>query len=286
MRPPERLAVTATLAVSLVLAAFRPAGAGTGLFVLAAALLITAGIALLVDVGGRLGLLRDVSPFALLVTLYTQLKPTIEALNDARYDGLFARLDDRYLGALVRIWRGALGRPDAFTDAVYLAYVSFYFMPVAVLLAVRASRDRGTFERAAFTVLFGFILSYVGYLFWPTSGPRLSPAEEVGLGGGPVSQAVRAFLRSAGVNTLDAFPSGHTALSMLSAWIGSRLFPRAAPFLWAWSGAIVFSTIYVHVHYVCDLFGGVLLFGLTLLVVPAAWRLMSGSPSPSPRTER
>ena len=276
MSPPERLAVAAALAVSPVLAVFRPAGAGTGLLVLAVALGSSAVLAVSVDVGGRLGALRDAAPFAVLVTIYTQVVLTVEALNGARYDALFASLDERWMGALVRVWRGALGRPDAFTDAVYLVYVSVYFMPVVVLLFARACRDRETFERAAFTVLLGFILSYVGYLLWPTSGPRLTRAQEVALGGGAVSRAVRAFLRAAGVNTLDAFPSGHTALSMLSAWIGMRLFPRAAPFVWAWSGAVVFSTVYVHVHYVCDLVGGVLLFGLTLFAAPAAWRLMQG----------
>ena len=282
MRPPQRLAATCLLALSAVLAWYRPPGATIGIVAAAAMLGLLLILATVGATGGALGLARDVAPFGSVVVVYTQLQPAVEALNPARYDALFGGLDQRFFSGLVQAWRGALGRPGWFTDANYVAYVSFYLLPACALLWVRARRDRATFEQAALIVLLGFCLSYLGYVLWPTSGPRLGPAEEQALGGGLVSHAVRAFLSWAEVNKLDAFPSGHAAISVLSAWVATRLMGRRALPLWAWATAVVFSTIYIHVHYATDLLGGLALFAITLLLAPAAWRALDRVRPPSP----
>ncbi len=228
--------------------------------------------------GGLLGLARDAMPYAVMVVLFTHLQPAIEALNPARYDALLSELDQRWFGALVAAWLGVLGRAAPFTDAVYLVYVGFYLLPVVVLLSIRTWRGRARMEWDSFTVLVGFYLSFVGYFLWPTAGPRLPASQEALLGGGAVSQAVRAFLHASEGTTLDAFPSGHTGLALLTAYLGVRAFPRAAVPLLAWTGGVIFSTVYVHVHYAVDLLGGVGLMLLTLPLAPPMRRLLGGSP--------
>jgi len=176
MRPSERLASLAVVLLSAVLATLRPPGAPIALVVLAVTLAAAVALALGLRGSERLALLRDVAPFAVMVIVFSLLQPAIEAVNPARYDALLAGLDARWFGALVRAWRGALGRPRTFTDVAYLAYASFYLFPVVVLLTIRARRGADRFEQAAFTVLLGFFLSYVGYFLWPASGPRLGGA--------------------------------------------------------------------------------------------------------------
>jgi membrane-associated phospholipid phosphatase len=271
MTATERLGALALLALSLILALARPEGTAAHLLVVALALAATLALTRIRAKVGALGLLRDLAPFAVMLVIFTQLQPAIEATRAVRYDAFFAQLDERWLGGLVRAWHGALGRPDALTDAAYVVYWSFYALPLVVLLPVRR-RERPAFDRAAFLILLGFYLSFVGYFLWPTSGPRLQPAEEAALGGGAITRAVQGFLRVAEATTLDAFPSGHTAISMLSAHVGARHFPRAAAALWAWAAAIVFATVYIHVHYAVDLLGGAALFGVTLLLAPWGWR--------------
>lgn len=277
MNAQERLGAVAVLALSLILGALRPPGAGPALAVLAVALAATLALARLGFRHGLPGLIRDAVPFAVVVAVFGELQHGIEALNPARYDVFLSGLDRRWLGAAVLAWRGALGRPALLTDASYLAYASFYFLPVVVLLAAWVRRDHRAFGRASFTVLLGFYLSYVGYFLWPALGPRLAPSEEAALlGGGAVSHAVRSFLRAAEGTTLDAFPSGHAAISMLAVHVGTRLFPRVGPLLWAWAAAIVFSTVYVQAHYAVDVAAGALLYLLTLPAVPWAARLLGG----------
>lgn len=276
MRPSERLGALAILCLSLLLAVLRPAGAPGSLAALGVALAATVALARLAGKGGPSGLVRDAAPYAVVLLVFSLLQPAIEAVNPARYDALLAGLDQRWLGGLVRAWCGALGRPDALTDAAYLAYASFYFLPVVVLSAARARRAAGTFERASFTVLLGFYLSFVGYFCTPTLGPRLPRSQEALLGGGIVSQAVRDFLHAAEATTLDGFPSGHAAISLVAAHLGARLFPRAAWPLLAWAAAVVFATVYIQAHYVVDVLAGVLLYGLTLGLAPRARRCLGG----------
>jgi membrane-associated phospholipid phosphatase len=205
--------------------------------------------------------------------VYLLLQPLIEITVPWRADAALAAWDAQCCAGLVHAWQNALGRPAALTDAVYLAYGSYYLLPL--LVAAQAwRRGAETFERSAFALLLGFYLSYLGYFLWPASGPRVPQADEnLILGGGSISEAVRAFLRHAEWTTLDAFPSGHTAVSLIACTIGSRLMSRAATAgLWLWGAAIVFATVYIHVHYVVDLLAGlVLALGVLALAEWPPW---------------
>jgi len=255
MRPSELL----TLILLAVLMAVALVGTPPALSSAAACAFLT-GCTVVVARRARPGsLLRDYFPVVTVILVFMILEPVILGVNSRRWDAYFAAVDDRWFASLVMTWRGAFGRPAAFTDAVYLVYVSYYLVPIA---AVTLGRARGTEagEAATFPVLLTFWVSFAGYLLWPTAGPRLDPAEEaLRLGGGAVSDAVRAFLHAAEKTRLDAFPSGHTAVALVSAWAGARAAPRLRLPLHAWALLVVFSTVYIHVHYVADVAAGAVL---------------------------
>jgi membrane-associated phospholipid phosphatase len=275
MRPSERLTALFLLALSASSAVLAPGP--SRLLVLLVLFLATWLLARTGARGGPLGVARElVLPAVVVVATFAVLEPLIEAVHASRLDPLLAATDARWFGPLVAAWQEALGRPAWLTDLAYLAYVSFYLLPVAAFLLARPHGARPR-EATAFCVLFGFYASYLGYLVWPASGPRLPPAEEAALGGGLIAEAIRWFLARAEATVLDAFPSGHTALSLVAATLGARQSPRLAPALFAWAAAVVFSTVYVHVHYVTDLVAGAALAVVTLLVAPAA----AGAPGPS-----
>jgi membrane-associated phospholipid phosphatase len=252
MRPSELVSLAA-LAALLALAI---AGTPRALAPAAAFAALAACTVLVGRLARRGSLLRDYFPAVAVILVFLFLEPVIEGVNPRRWDAFFAAVDGRWLAGLVASWRGAFGRPSAFTDAVYLAYVSYYLLPLAVLTLARA-RGTEVCERVTFAVLLTFWLSFAGYFLLPTSGPRIPPAEEaLRLGGGAVAMAVRAFLHVAETTRLDAFPSGHTAVSIVSAWAGARAAPRLRAPLLAWAGMVVFSTVYVHVHYAVDVVAG------------------------------
>lgn len=273
LRPSERLTGIALAGLLAVTLALRPDGWGLRTAAFAGMLL------LVLRLGRAKSLLRDFAPVALLPAIFLLLQPLVAA-NPARWDAALAAADARWFGALAPAWQGAFGRPALFTDLVYLAYASFYFLPLGVALLTRLRLGAERYERTAFTLLLGFYLSFLGYFLWPAEGPRVPAAlEATQLGGGMVSHAIRAFLHGAEATTLDAFPSGHTALSVLPAVLATRPFPRLAPLVWAWAAAIVFATVYISAHYVVDLAAGLLLAGLTLALAPWLSRRLGSEPS-------
>lgn len=272
MRSSERL----TLAFLAALSALAlPSLPGSGLSLVAFAALAAATVILAREGESVPRVVRDFFPVALVIAVYLALEPVISGGNPGRWDAVLAAWDERWASGLVAAWRGALGRRAAAVDAMYLAYLSYYLVPiVAVILARRHGHE--PFERAVFTVLLCYYGSFAGYLIFPTSGPRLPPEDEARLlGGGAVSELVREFLRVAEKTRLDAFPSGHTAISLVSGFVGSRAAPRAAPALAAWIVAVVYSTVYVHVHYVVDVLAGIALAGAVVAGAGAAYRILA-----------
>ena len=266
MRSSEWLTLLAALGLSAVTAAVQPPGAALRLVAFVGIALATLVLAR-APARGALGFLRDWLPVAVILVVFLLLQPIIEAAVPWRLDAALAAFDARYLARAVALWQGAFGRPAAFTDGVYLAYCSYYFLPVTAA-AIAWRRGPEAFHRVVFPLLLGFYLTFLGYILLPASGPRLpSAAEAQALGGGVPSEIVRAFLHAAEATTLDAFPSGHTTIAVLSAVGGSRLVGRGTgAALWLWAAAVVFSTVYIHVHYAIDVVAGLALAALVLCV--------------------
>jgi membrane-associated phospholipid phosphatase len=250
------IAFVAFLAAVAVVKAEEPVAVLTTLGILAGAFFV-AGLW-----GTRSDLGRVVHAFLPLpgvVTVFNVAGPLIGALNPARWDPTFAAFDAHVFGALVPAWRGLAGRPAGLTDLASVAYVSYYFIPFGMCIALWVQRRRREYDELAFVLIATLLVSYAGYFVFPTTGPRVPQELEVAvLGGGNLSVRVRDFLRAAELNVLDAFPSGHTALSLVFLGYGWRLFPRWSvriPLLLSVVG-IVFATVYLSLHYVVDLCAG------------------------------
>ena len=210
-------------------------------------------------------------PLPIVVTIFNVAGPLIGALNPLRFDGTMAALDASWFGPLVPAWRQLLGRPDWLTDGASLAYVSYYFIPFGMCIALWVQGRWKDFDDLGFGLITTLLLSYIGYFLVPTTGPRVPHELELQvLGGGTFSARVRDFLRAAEVNQLDAFPSGHTALSLVYLGYGWRLYPTwkiRIPLAISVVG-IIFATVYLSLHYAVDLVAGALL----ALAVPMAVR--------------
>ncbi len=265
MRPSERLTTAFLLALSATAAVARPPDHPWLPLAFGA---LAAATALLARIGARSGrwlLARDLFPAVVVLTTFSLLQPAIVALVPWRLDAALAASDDRWLGPLVASWRGFLGRPAPLTDATYLLYLSFYFLPLAAALAARVRQGEQGFERALLVILGTFYASWVGYFLFPAEGPRLAPALEAAvIGGGAISEASRAFLRAAEATTLDAFPSGHTAVSLVAAAVAPATSRWSRACWWGWAIGVVFATVYVHVHYASDVIAGGLLAAVAL----------------------
>jgi membrane-associated phospholipid phosphatase len=209
---------------------------------------------------------HDFSPALLLPVLFNTLGPVIDCVNPQRWDPTFARLDGVVFGSAAFTWHHAFGRPSWLTDLTYVLYVSYYVLPVVLAVLLHRRSDREQFQEFVFAIVMCFYVTYVGYVLFPTLGPRIPPdAEAAVLGGGVVSDVIRAFLHFAERTQTDAFPSGHTAVALVCLLLGWRMLPRSRVPLGLVVGGIIFTTVYLHYHYVVDVAAGTVL-GLAIPV--------------------
>ncbi|MBS2029064.1 MAG: phosphatase PAP2 family protein [Deltaproteobacteria bacterium] len=213
--------------------------------------------------------IHDLSPIVAIILFFELCGPLVDSSAPSLIDGSLRATDVRYFSVVGEAWRDALHRPAWLTDLASVSYVSFYFIPTAIALTLHAQGRAHEFRRFAFTLTATFFASYVLYFVTPALGPRLPPAvEDHVLGGGVVSAWVRHFVHALEGAPLDAFPSGHTAGSLVFAVLGSRAFPRWAPALVASAALIIFSTVYLSYHYVTDVAGGAALAAAMLGLQP------------------
>lgn len=220
--------------------------------------------------------LHDFLPVANVILLFNLSGPVIAASPAGRGDASLAALDRALFGALPTAWFGLLGRPAWLVDAAAIVYFSYYLIPVAIGAALYRAGRRADFERMVFTVVATFLLSYLLYFAAPSLGPRVPPGREAEvLGGGALNRALLSFLHATEWNALDAFPSGHTAVSLVLLGLTWQMLPRWRAPMVALVAGIVFSTVYLSLHYVVDLVAGALLAALMPFAAPVLHQMMS-----------
>jgi len=225
-------------------------------------------------------LVHDFLPVLLVIAIFSVSGPVIATANPSRWDARLAALDRTLFGSLPEAWVGLLGRPVWLDDLASALYASYYVIPVVMGVTLYRRGLRREFEHFSFCVVATFLLSYAGYLIAPAYGPRVPAAEAAArLGGGPLTEALRSFLATAELNQLDAFPSGHTALSLVFVWLGWRRFPRWRPVLIAFALGIVFSAVYLSLHYVIDIVAGAALATVMPCLGPFLERRLAARPA-------
>ena len=139
---------------------------------------------------------------------------------------------------------------------------------------------RAEFEEALFGIILCFYLSYLGYLLVPAVGPRftLQHLQTSGLQAGPFITSLQEILNRLEHNKTDAFPSGHTAIALVSliyAWKlrEKLLFRLLVPVVLA----LLVSTVYLRYHYVIDVIAGIALAVNDVILAAPLERLLSGA---------
>ena len=209
---------------------------------------------------------------------FNSLGTLITFLHDTTIDASLIRIDQAIFGVHPTVWLERLFTP-LLTDMLQLAYVSYYFIPLALGIILINRGRTAEFEEVLFGILLCFYLSYVGYLLFPAIGPRftLSHLQTTDLQGSTLMAAIQDGLNALEKNKTDAFPSGHTAISLLClyyAWkerekvLFATLFPLVT--------GLVVSTVYLRYHYVIDVIAGAGLTGLTIMLAPVLRRALSG----------
>jgi len=210
---------------------------------------------------------------------FNSLGALIASIHATTCDAFLITVDHAIFGVHPTVWLERFISP-ALSAALQFAYISYYCIPLSLGIILIAKGRFREFEEVLFGILLCFYLSYTGYLLFPAIGPRftLDHLQSGGLQLAPLIAAIQETLNSLEKNKTDAFPSGHTAVSLMSlyyAWcLGERkLFTALVPLV----TALLISTVYLRYHYVIDVIAGIALTALTIALAPRLRRLLTSA---------
>ena len=209
--------------------------------------------------------------------VFNSLGVLIASIHPTTCDAHLIAIDHAIFGAHPTVWLERFISPTL-SATLQFAYISYYCIPLSIGIILIARGRFREFEEVLFGILLCFYLSYLGYLLFPAIGPRftLSHLQNGGLQFPPLLAAIQDTLNNLEKNKTDAFPSGHTAVSLMSLYYAwslreRKLFTVLVPTV----TALLISTVYLRYHYVIDVIAGVALTGLTIGLAPALRRLLS-----------
>lgn len=231
---------------------------------------------------GALRLAVNFYPMAVIPMIYESLGVLIPAVRGGEKDAWLVAADRAVFHLDPTVWLERFVWPPL-TDLLLIAYATYYFFPIFVGAALW-KKNPALARKFIFCLSFTFYISYLGYFLVPAKGPRVSLAAEqsVRLEVTPVSRAISAKLNELEHTKDDAFPSGHTMVTVFCLLVARR---EANRLFRAWlpiGVLLVVSTIYCRFHYVVDVAAGL---ALAFACVPLGERLYawmkSGASVPS-----
>jgi len=167
-----------------------------------------------------------------------------------------------------------------FTEVLLICYISYYIWGYGLLVLLSFQyfqlRREGITdkERLSWIQIKMFMCAWLGtYIFnflinlmVPAVSPRLYIADKYihDLEGFGLAKVLRDLVYSGAAGSYGTFPSGHTALSWLTAIMASYTFPWYSKFTGVLAVFITLATVYLRFHYVVDIIcaAPLILFGL------------------------
>ncbi len=219
------------------------------------------------------GLWNDFSPVVFVILTYQSLGNMIQYLKPD-VDPILIRIDFFLFGVHPTVWMERWIMPWL-VDLMSLIYFSYIFLPIFFVVTLYLKRRREEFDQAIFILVFGYYLSFIGYILFPAIGPRFTQAHlySIPLEGSFITDLVRDTLNTLQHNKRDCMPSGHTQISLMVLFLAWRhekiLFYIFLPIV----TSLIFSTVYLRYHYVIDLIAGAVLAIGCVLVGPVLFRI-------------
>jgi membrane-associated phospholipid phosphatase len=220
--------------------------------------------------------LHTVLTVIIILTIFNSLGALIAGIWSRTFDDVLIKIDYTLFGVHPTVWMERLIHP-LLTALFQFAYISYYFIPVSLGVVLIAKSKHDEFEDALFGIVLCFYLSYVGYLLVPAVGPRftLSHLQTTDLHASPLIKTIQETLNGFERNKTDAFPSGHTAVALMTLYYAWKKKEKllAAVILPLVLG-LIFSTVYLRYHYVIDVIAGIALTVATIYSAPKLHNLL------------
>ncbi|MFH1680438.1 MAG: phosphatase PAP2 family protein [Candidatus Eisenbacteria bacterium] len=215
---------------------------------------------------------RTMLPFALCSAVYTNLHDTVRFVNPHDIHAALVAIEEWMFGLQPVVWAERFITPLR-TEFFSAFYTNFFLIAPSVAIVLWFSRKRAEAREALLGVTLCFYTGYVLYVIFPAAPPRLYleslGAFSVNLEGGPITSFQRALLDMLPDHaSRAAFPSLHTAVSLVSLYYAWRYARWFFPILFFFVAGLLASTVYLRHHYVVDLIAGAFLVPWTAWATP------------------
>jgi membrane-associated phospholipid phosphatase len=214
--------------------------------------------------------LRTFYPLIIIPTNFHELHYLVHNVNPVDFDELLIKIDYAIFGVHPTLWLEQFSNP-LLVEYFQIVYATFYFLPIILVIILYKRKEQDDINFIVYIIVLGFYLSYATYFLVPAIGPRftLSHLQLNPVTGLWVTQPIIDALNFLEDIQRDAFPSGHTEmtiLTMIYAWKFSK------KYFWILSiigSSLIISTVFLRYHYVIDVVaGGVLAYIVYLIAEP------------------
>jgi membrane-associated phospholipid phosphatase len=210
--------------------------------------------------------------------IYTQSSSIAFPIHGRDYDAVLIMIDRAVFGVDPTLWISRFAHPFI-TEILQIAYSSYYLFFIALFYELYRREDHTAFRSGAMLVVYGFYLSYIGYMLFPAIGPRFTLHDfssiDAELPGIFLTDYLRMIINSGGGVPAgaadpslfvhrDAFPSGHTQLTLAAIYVAFAANTRIRWWLFLGGSLLIISTVYMRYHYVVDVAAGMIFFLFTI----------------------
>jgi membrane-associated phospholipid phosphatase len=219
--------------------------------------------------------------------IFKEVYVVIQAFGRPDWDNLLIAADRALFGTDPTVWCSQFATP-VLTELMQIAYTSYYFIMIITGIELYMRSERRVFHLALFSIVYGFALSYIGYLLFPAVGPRFTLHDfrmiDSELPGLWLTTYFRDFINAGesisndalnpiAIAQRDVFPSGHTQMTLISLYFAFRYRIHSRFVLLIFGSLLIISTVYLRYHYVVDVIGGVVFMWFTIWSAPKlfAW---------------
>lgn len=216
--------------------------------------------------------------YPVVIGVFKELYLIVHPIHPTDYDDLLIAIDRWLFGVNPTEWLFQFAHP-LMTEILQIAYFSYYLLFIILGVELYRHRSIEAFDRAAFLIVYGFYLSYIGYFLLPAIGPRFTlhdfASTDGELPGLLLAEPLRHFINWAesvptGIPNpqdfvqRDVFPSGHTQLALVVTYLAFENHARTRWLIATITTLMIIATVYLRYHYVIDLIGGAAFFLFTI----------------------
>jgi membrane-associated phospholipid phosphatase len=234
------------------------------------------------DRKGVIGIVRDWYWYPFILIIFKEIYIIVHSLQVPDLDVFLIKADRLIFGLDPTVWLYQFSHP-VLTEILQICYSSFYFILLATPFYAYIKNRKEEFHTAYFYILFGFYLSYIGYLLVPAIGPRFTLHNfltlEKELPGLLISDWLRTVINlgesiqphainAAMTVQRDCFPSGHTEMTLIAIYLSFRFNQKIKWILLFLGSGLIIGTMYLRYHYVIDVICGAISAGIIFYVAP------------------